>query len=189
METKTLALDLGVYGVLQDGEDQPEYTAGWYVDPQTGQRIFYDPNTQKFYTLAGWIYIPLGYMNPSPKQVTLAIGDKLRITMSFKYSGPAISSAVCYYSIGVYGTFGFDEKMVGQNSKSIPQYVTPTLVTDSYTFTIPSSVGTNWDDIYCKVYGGSPGVPQNLFGYENALLIAGTQPAITEFQISDFAKV
>ena len=189
METKTLALDLGIFGVLQEGGEQPEYTAGWYIDPQTGQRIFYDPNTQKFYTLAGGVYIPLGYMNPAPKQVTLAIGDKLRITMSFKYSGPAISSAVCYYSIGVYGTFGFDEKMVGQNSKSIPQYTTPTLVTDSYTFTIPSSVGTNWDDIYCKIYGGSPGVPQNLFGYDNALLIVGTEPAITEFKISDFAKV
>jgi hypothetical protein len=189
MELKTLALDLGVLRTLQDEADPPEYAAGWYVDPQTGQRVFYDPNTQKFYTMAGGVYIPLGYMNPAPKQVTLAIGDKLRITMSFKYSGPAITSAVCYYSIGVYGTFGFDEKMVGQNSKSIPQYTTPTEVTDSYTFTIPSSVGTDWDDIYCKIYGGSPGLSQTLFGYENALVIVGTQPNITEFKISDFAKV
>lgn len=189
MELKTLALDLGTFRVLQDGFIVQEYAAGWYVDPQTGQRIFYDPNTQKFYTLAGGVYIPLGYMNPAPKQVTLAPGDKLRITMSFKYSGPAVSSAVCYYSIGAYGTWGFDEKMTGQNAKSIPQYTTPTTVTDSYTFTIPSNVGTDWDDIYCKIYGGSPSVPQNLFGYEQALLIVGRDPTITEFTISDFAKV
>jgi len=78
---------------------------------------------------------------------------------------------------------------VGQNSKSIPQYTTPTEVTDSYTFTIPTSVDTNWDDIYCKIYGGSPGVPQNLFGYENALVIVGTSPNITDFKIADFIKV
>jgi hypothetical protein len=45
---------------LQEGGEQPEYTAGWYIDPQTGQRIFYDPNTQKFYTMAGGVYIPWG---------------------------------------------------------------------------------------------------------------------------------
>ncbi|RAL68842.1 hypothetical protein C1G86_1578 [Dehalococcoides mccartyi] len=30
-------------------QDPP--VAGWYVDPRTGQRIFYDSNTEKFYTL------------------------------------------------------------------------------------------------------------------------------------------
>jgi len=192
MKLKTLALDLGEFVVLQENTIRPlqkPLVAGWYVDPRTGQKIFYDPTTHNFYTLAGGVYIPLGYMNPAPKQVTLAPGEKLKITMSFKYSGPAISSAVCYYSIGVYGTFGFDEKMVGQNSKSIPQYVTPTQVTDSYTFTLPTNVGNDWDDIYCKIYGGSPGVSQTLFGYEQALLIVGKDPTISEFIIADFAKV
>jgi hypothetical protein len=189
MRMKTLAVDMGAFQVLQESDGLYDIASGWYIDPQTGQRIFYDSNTQKFYTMAGGVYIPLGYMNPAPKQVTLAIGDKLRITISLKYSGPAISSAVFYYSIGVYGLTGFDEKMVGQNSKSIPQYTTPTEVTDSYTFTIPSNVGTDWNDIYSKVYGGSPSVPQNLFGYENALVIVGTQPSISDFIIADFVKV
>ena len=197
MELKTLALDLGVFGVLQDGEDPPDYAAGWYIDPQTGQRIFYDPNTHKFYTLAGGVYIPLGYVNPAPKQVSLAPGDRLRITLSFKYTGPAVSGVTGYYCVGVYGTFGFDEKMVGQTTFSIPQVVSPPSapnVTDSYTFTIPTSVGTNWDDIYVKIFGGSPSIAGQsttpyLFGYENALVIAGIQPNITEFKIADFAKV
>ena len=197
MELKTLALNLGVFGALQDGEDPPDYAAGWYIDSQTGQRIFYDPNTHKFYTLAGGVYIPLGYMNPAPKQVSLAPGDRLRITLSFKYTGPAVSGVTGYYCIGVYGTFGFDEKMVGQTTFSIPQVVSsPSApnVTDSYTFTIPTSVGTNWDDIYVKIFGGSPSIAGQattpyLFGYENALVIAGIQPNITEFKIADFAKV
>jgi hypothetical protein len=87
--------------------------------------------------------------------------------------------------------------MVGQTTFSIPQVVTPPSspnVTDSYTFTIPTSIGTNWDDIYVKIFGGNPSVGGSattsfLFGYENALTIAGIEPSITEFKISDFAKV
>ena len=70
MELKTLALDLGVLRVLQDGADTPVQqdppVSGWYVDPRTGLRVFYDTNTGKFYTMAGGVYIPLGYMNPAP---------------------------------------------------------------------------------------------------------------------------
>ena len=58
-----------------------------------------------------------------------------------------------------------------------------------YTFTIPNNVGTDWNDIYCKIYSGSPGVPETIFGYENALVIVGQQPSISEFTIVDFAKV
>ena len=192
METKTLALELGAFRVHQGGDDPPEYAAGWYVDPRTGMRIYYDPTTQAFYTVAGGVYIPLGYMNPAPKQVAVAPGDKLKITLSFKYTGPAQTGVTGYYSIGVYGTFGFNEQMVGQTSFSIPLVTTPPSapnVTNSYTFTIPTNIGTDWDDIYVKIFGGSPGVPQNLHGYENALIVAGIQPNITEFKIADFAKV
>ena len=64
MELKTLALDLGSVGVLQDGV--VSLAAGWYIDPRTGVRVFYDPNSQNFYTMSGGVYIPLGYMNPAP---------------------------------------------------------------------------------------------------------------------------
>jgi len=203
MELKTLALDLGVFKALQAEADPPmiaqqdPLVSGWYLDPNTGQRVFYDANTQKFYTLAGGVYIPLGYMNPAPKQVALAPGDRLKITISFKYTGPAITGVTGYYCIGVYGTFGFNETMVGQTSFNIPQVVTPPSapnVTNEYTFTIPTSVGTDWDDIYVKIFGGNPSIGGSattpyLFGYENALIIVGTQPNISEFKIADFIKV
>ena len=87
--------------------------------------------------------------------------------------------------------------MVGQTAFSIPQVVTPPgapNVSDSYTFTIPTGIGSDWDDIYVKIFGGSPSIAGQattpyLFGYENALTIAGIQPNITEFKIADFAKV
>ena len=200
MTLKTLDLSLKSIRVLQDGSSQTEQgllVPGWYVDPQTGQRIFYDPSSEKFYTLAGGVYIPLGYMNPAPKQVAVAPGDRLRVTISFKYTGPAITGVTGYYCLGINGIFGFDEKLVQRTTFSIPQVVSPPSVpnvTDSYTFTIPTGIGTNWDDIYVKIFGGSPSIAGEattpyLFGYENALTIAGVEPSITEFKISDFAKV
>ncbi|MDO8715671.1 MAG: hypothetical protein Q7J73_02520 [Dehalococcoidales bacterium] len=187
MEFKTLALDLGSVGVLQNSF--VALAAGWYIDPLTGVKVFYDPNTQNFYTLSGGVYIPLGYMNTTPKQVPIGPGEKLKITLSYKYSGPAVSGYLERYCVGVYGAFGFNEALVGENTRSLPASTTPISYTSSYTFTIPAGVGTDWDDIYCKIYGGSPSMPQTLFGYENALIIAGQQPSITEFAILDFAKV
>jgi hypothetical protein len=80
---------------------------------------------------------------------------------------------------------------------NIPQVVSPPSspnVTNSYTFTIPTNIGTNWDDIYVKIFGGTPSIGSEaltnyLFGYDGALIIVGTQPTITEFKISDFVKV
>ncbi|MBI4295879.1 MAG: hypothetical protein HY667_02040 [Chloroflexi bacterium] len=191
MELKTLALDLGKFKVLEAPADPPDYAPGWYIDPQTGMRLFYDPNTHNFYTLGGGVYIPLGYMSPAPKQVSIGPGERLQISISYKYMGPAISGALERFCMGVFGTFGFNEILVGENTRNLPTSNTPQLYTGSYTFTIPPDVGTDWNDIYAKVYGGSPslGNPAGIFGYENALVIAGNQPTITEFTIKDFAKV
>jgi len=200
MTMKTLDLSLKAIRVLQDGSDPPEealLVPGWYVDPQTRLRIYYDPGSAKFYTLGGGVYIPLGYMNPAPKQVAVAPGDRLKVTISFKYTGPAVTGVTGYYCIGVYGTFGFDERLVQRTTFNLPQVTSPPSspnVSDSYTFTIPTGIGTNWDDIYVKIFGGSPSIAGEattpyLFGYENALTIAGVQPNITEFKIADFAKV
>ncbi|MEQ4489562.1 MAG: hypothetical protein AAC990_04250 [Dehalococcoides mccartyi] len=200
MALKTLDLNLGGFKLLQEDSDQQlqdPAISGWYIDPRTGQRVFYDSTAGKFFTLAGGVYIPLGYMNPAPKQVAVAPGDRLMITLSFKYTGPAITGVTGYFCIGVNGIFGFNEQMVGRTTFSIPQVTTPPStpnVTNSYTFTIPTSIGTDWDDIYVKIFGGSPSIGGEattsfLFGYENALTIAGVQPSITEFKISDFAKV
>jgi hypothetical protein len=83
---KTLELKLGL---IQPQQAVPlEYSQGWYVDPKTGQPVYYNPETHNFYTLSGGIYIPLGYMNTAPKQVPVTIGDKLKVSISYQYSGP-----------------------------------------------------------------------------------------------------
>jgi len=184
---KTLELKLGL---IQPQQAKPlEYSQGWYVDPQTGQPVYYNPETHNFYTLSGGIYIPLGYMNTAPKQVPVTIGDKLKVSISYQYSGPAITGALERFCVGIYGLFGFTEQLVGEISRNLPATSSPQTYTDSYTFTIPNNVGSDWDDIYCKVYNGSPNVPQTIFGYENALIIAGLNPTVSNFTITDFAKV
>jgi hypothetical protein len=187
METKTLELNLGGIRPLQASAQ--EYAPGWYVDPETGQPVYYDGVTRTFYTLSGGIYLPLGYMNPASKQVSLGPGERLKVSISYKYSGPAVSGAVERFCVGIYGLFGFNEQIVGTNTRSLSQSTTPLTYTSEYTFTIPTSVGTDWDDIYCKIGGGSPGLSETIFGYENALVITGKDPTISEFKITDFVKV
>jgi hypothetical protein len=187
METKILELNLGGLRPLQASSQ--EYTPGWYVDPETGQPVYYDGVTRTFYTLSGGVYLPLGYMNPAPKQVSLGPGERLKVSISYKYSGPAVSGAIERFCVGVYGSFGFTEQIVGTNTRSLSQSTTPLTYTGEYTFTIPTSVGTDWNDIYCKISGGSPGVNESIFGYENALVITGKDPTISEFKITDFVKV
>lgn len=201
MELKTLALDLGVFSVLQDKTalqvQQEPMVPGWYIDPRTGQRIFYDPNTRNFYTMGGGVYLPLMSLATPPKQVTVAPGDRLKIDVSFKYTGPAITGASIRYCVGPNGVFGFTEQLVAVETFNIPQVITPPSspnVVNSHTFNIPTNVGTDWTCIYVKMYGGTPSlggevIPSYIFGYQDALVIVGTQPSITEFKIADFAKV
>jgi hypothetical protein len=201
MEFKTLALDLGKLQVLQDGAgivvQQEPLVSGWYVDPRTGQRIFFDANARNFYTMAGGVYLPLMSLSSPPKQVNIAPGDRLKIDVSFKYTGPAITGASIRYCVGPNGAFGFTEQMVAIETFNIPQVTTPPAapnVSSSHIFSIPTNVGTDWTCIYVKMYGGTPSlgsevVPSYIFGYQDALVIVGTQPSITEFKIADFAKV
>ncbi len=182
-------LEIGSPGIVALAA-QVALTSGWYRVAATGQLVYYDAASDTLYTAQGGIYIPLGYMNPAPKQVALAPGEKLKIMVSFKYSGPAVTGAILRYCVGVNGALGFTEKMVQENTKDLPLSPTLALFTDEYTFTMPTDIGSDWNDIYCKINGGSPSaVPQTLFGYENALTIIGLAAVISEFKIADFVKV
>ena len=171
--------------------------SGWYRDPVTGQQYYYDAVQNQWYVYAAGYLYALGYMNPAPKQVTLAPGDKLKITLSFKYTGPAVTGVSSRYCIGAYGATGFDEKIYLTPTFNIPANLTatPVTVTNEATFTLPASPGADWDDIYVKIWGGTPSIggselsPNYIFGYENALIIVGITPVITEFKILDFVKV
>lgn len=195
MKTQELTLPLGTIRPQQS--DAPALAAGWYWDINRGIAVYYDPNSQRFYTLQSGILVPLANWNTPPKQVSLAPGDKLQMTLAFQYIGPAVTGVLTRFSIGVKGAFGYTEYLAGTPSFNIPANLTgtPTEVTCSNTFNIPSNVGSDWDDVHVKIWGGTPNLggseqlPAYEFGFENALLIVSAQPSITEFKIKDFVKV
>jgi hypothetical protein len=173
-------------------------SSGWYYDPVTGKQYYYNALQNQWYIyVAGYLYA-LGYMNPAPKTVTLAPGEKLKMTLSFKYTGVAVTGVSARYCIGVYGAAGFDEKVYATTTFNIPANLTttPITVTNEATLTLPTTgVGSDWNDIYVKIWGGTPSIggselsPNYIFGYENALVLVGLTPTITEFKILDFTKV
>jgi hypothetical protein len=152
-------------------------------------------------TALGWYYYPLGYMNPAPYTVTLFPGDRLKITLSFQYTGPAVTGVSAKYAIGIYSAYGFDEKVYVTTTFNIPanSSTTPITITSDAVLTLPTSgVTADWNDIYVKMWGGSPSIggtessPNYIFGYENALAIGNlppTMPTITQFTILGFVKV
>jgi hypothetical protein len=189
MTTKTLQVSLGSISL-----GQRLVASGWYTDPATGQRYYYDVVQNQWYVSVGGYLYPLSIiggipMDPAPKQVPLALGEKLKITLRFLYTGPAVPGVVSRYAIGVYGAGGFDEKVYVASTLNIPANLTtiPVEVKQDATLTLPlSGIVANCDDIYVKI---STATWEYFHGYENALIIVGLQPSITEFKILDFSKV
>jgi hypothetical protein len=176
MQISGLALSFGETGAAVG---QRLTASGWYYNP-----------------VSGWYYSPLGYMNPAPKTVTLYPGDKLKITLAFNYTGQAVDGVYARYAIGVYGAYGFDEKVYVTKTFNIPANLStvPITVTDEAILTLPTSgVGADWNDICVKIWnneiGGTELLTSYIFGYENAIVIAGVTPTITQFKILDFGKV
>ena len=184
MTMKTLELNFGLVAPVQRAP-------GWYWDANTQQAVYYDANTQKFYTLQSGMFVPLAQnWHAAPKQVTLAPGEKLQVTLGFQYIGPAVTGVNAHYSINRSAFIG-GEMVSKDQAFNIPANLTanPVEVTNSYTFTIPANVETNWIDIYVVVSGGTPSIPGQEYGYSNALIIVAQAPTITGFAIKDFAKV
>jgi hypothetical protein len=185
MVIKTLELSLGSIVA-----DPPEYATGWYRDPATGQYYYYDATNKKWYIYAAGVLQPLAIAEQSaPKTISVIAGDKVKVSISYKYTGPAITGAEEYFSIGYKDALGYHPKIEGTNSRNLPTCSTATLFTAEKTLVIPTGVGENWNHIECKVWHGTPDVPETGLRYLNALTIVGLVAAITEFTIVDYVKV
>ena len=168
----------------------PVYSTGWYQDPTTGQYYYYDSDSRRWYIqVAGQLY-PLSIASETaPKTVAIAPGDKLKITLSYRYVGPPSAGVEEYFSVGYHDGIQYRPKVVGTNSRSLPQCSTPTEFSSEKTLTIPSNVGDNWTYIECKVWHGTPDVPETGLRYRDALSIVGITAEITDFTIEDYVKV
>lgn len=183
---KTLNLDLGIVRAL----DAPQYQAGWYRDQTTGEYYYYDG--QRWFVYAQGILTPLVITPlPAPKTIEVGPNDKVKIIISYKYCGPAQTSIAEYFSIGYRDALGYHPKIENYPARSLPASSYPVEYTAENILTIPLNVGGNWTCIECKVYGGTPGVPETgvcLFN-PDPLKIIGLVTEITQFTIKDFVKV
>ena len=186
MVTKTLELPLGSISALQ----VTEYTTGWYQDEVTGEYYYYDATEKKWYIYAaGYLYALAIAELSAPKTVTLKAGDSLKISISYKYTGPAVTGAEEYFSIGIKGITGYSPKVTGTTTRNLPVCGTATPFTAEKTLVIPTNVAADWNHIECKVWHGTPDVPETGLRYINALTIVGVVADVTEFTIVDFVKI
>jgi len=141
MTTKALQVSLGSIGV---------YATGYYQIE--GQWYYYDAITGRWYTYsAGYLYPLSIHEMAAPQVVVIAPGDRLRITISYIYTGPASIGVEEYFSIGSK-VLQYSPKVVGKNSRNLPVTTAPTEFTGSKILTIPNDVDEGWTYVECKVW-------------------------------------
>ncbi len=195
---KEITLPLGALEVPELAAGQVLAT-GWYVDQATGLYYYYDAiSGQWYYYAAGYIYPMAISWKPSPSpKLTLAVGDKLRIRLYFKYQGPAITNKTFHAAIGEepgaipppLGT-DFAEIKCQVWSFNIPRCDTVTEITDNYIeIVIPSAAAgecisayVKWEQMFVKE--GESTTPL----YYNVADVLPAAGEFSEFKISKFEK-
>ncbi len=199
MTIKTLAMNLGPLSLLE----------GWYQDPTTGQWYYYDAEGNRYVYAAGYLYA-LALWEPAPKVVNVAHGDTLRISVEFKYSGPAKTMKLrgeigqrrwglygrtdiwdclrlqdtCSFTIGpVTHPITFRSGVVGIPHIDIPILVKPN--TGGY------MDGGKHYSIYAKLIDGISFTEGETgsFMQEDALFVVSAEPTFSDFKIDDYKQV
>ncbi len=120
------------------------------------------------------------------QQLTVWPGDKVRVTATVQYMGPALSDTF-YVAIGQrHPVTGFAEWWVAQVSISFTKCTSWTTFTLTADVQIPTSeTANNLCDVYCKIKGHTEaGLPE----YDGVInVVAAAQ--FQNFKITDYSKV
>lgn len=168
---------------------------GYYL--LNGVRYYF--NGTQWYRCDGLMLVPLA-VGFSPLSIidggawtgtppAVMTGDKFRVTMTYKYQGPAVTNARRYVAWGSWG-LRFDAKLEVVTNTDIPASPTsPTTYTFTADFTVPSNVNADWTAVYFKIDSGTPSVPEMGISYSNAVQILLPQPTITDVNFTSISKV
>lgn len=168
------------------------YTAGWYQDPATGQWYYYDEEGNRYVYAAGLLYAMVLW-EPAPKVVSVGYGDTLRISISFKYSGP---SKTCMLR-GVIGNLGLldaftDVIYAHSPSFTLPESTSPVTYNKSVDISIITALAAGKSySIYTKLVDGisyTEGKTGSV-ALKDAVFVVSAEPTFTEFKITDYVKV
>lgn len=121
-----------------------------------------------------------------PGKLTVMVGDTVRVTLTVRYRGRAVSGK-CYVAFGQKDTW-FNED--ANKRKEIPVSFEPDSVWKTYTITVDvpigGSTGVNYD-LYAKLIS-LPGPDIFTPTYLNVLDVLGA-PEFDDFKITDYSKV
>ncbi len=128
----------------------------------------------------------LGGLGVAPSgKLTVVSGQKIRLTATLQYRGPALSDTF-YAALGSRGATGFNEWRVGQKTVTFAQsadWVTYTLQVDIDTTGVANNVNC---DLYCKLVSHSgAGMPE----VDDVIDIIGAAPEFQNFKITDYSAV
>jgi hypothetical protein len=166
-----------------------------YFNPVTGVTVEAYSDGKRLYVLENGLYVPLGYSQHAwtGTVLNLAPGDQLQITLTFGYTGPAVTGAQAYFGWGTFGALGtwnpIQEQKYSTFNINANQTATPATITQSYTFTIPSTVSAGKYDALVYVQGGSPSLTETDYGVNQCLNIIGVTPVITSLDLASIKDV
>ena len=206
METKVLEVTLSLeepgigVPVVLPGQ---VLASGYYTDPTTGCRYYYDSYRDQWYVVAAGYLYPLAISwQPSPStKLELTEKETLRFGLRFYYLGPAVTRTF-YAALGKNKTSGTFEEWSGcAVSKDItfPLCSTKTLFTDKYLdlvlpewswFEIWGHAGEDFA-AYVKILNGitfTTGVNITPLYYDVGRVIE-KKGEFSEFSIAKFEKV
>lgn len=189
MKVKTLKLSLGKIKPLQ--ALPPSMPSGWYIEAATGQELYWDAATQKFYTPVNGLLVPLGFTTWPGTVLSVAPGESVAFVVTFGYTGPALTGVTLVCQIGsISADLIFNE--LASNSLAnitLAQNLgsTPTQYSKTVSVALPSTgVNADWTAIKAQMTGGSPDdIGGNEVTYQNALNIVGLNATITGFNITN----
>ncbi len=177
--------------------------SGYYTEPTTGYRYYYDSYRDQWYVVvAGYMYPLAISWKPSPSaNLELTEKETLRFRLRFYYIGPAVTRTF-YAAIGDNKTSGSFSEWSGCNVTkdiSFPRCNTETLFTDKYIdLVMPEwswleTWGHAGEDFaaYVKIMNGltlTEGVNCTPYYYNVGHVIA-KEGEFSEFSITGFEKV
>jgi hypothetical protein len=166
--------------------------AGWYYDPDTGQWYYYDEEGKRYFYAAGLFY-PMMEWEPAPKVVNVRHGDTLRISVSFKYSGPS-KTCKLYGSVGQKYSFSVFDEILKATSPSftLDESTTPKTYIKQVDIAIIEAIAAGKSyGIYAKLIDGI-GFKERVTGsvaLEDAIFVVSAEPTFADFEITDYAQV
>ena len=129
----------------------------------------------------GLLFLPMSVVQVKP-------GDKLGVNCQYSHYGAA-ESVLLYAAIGNSGWAGFDEKLYGSKTISVPQDTSWGYHEDYVDINITSALSAGLYDLYAKIDGGIPRVISPYLYDVVEVLPAIAESEFGEISITSYTKV